>query len=194
MFHHPKTRHTATTGFTLIEMMVAVTIFSVITLAATAIFKTVVEGQRSAVAAQNIGESMRYALELAAREIRSAQKSDGVCKTLFNPEPTPLYKIYNKNNNDEGEIIYFRNKNGECTAYYLLGERLAVTRGLDAGFLTPQKIKIKNLKFNITDDLIGAFHSVHPFIAISMEAEAEGKAEHKQTIKMQTSISSRFYE
>ena len=50
-------------GVTLLELVVAVTLFAALMLAATGIFKMVNDGQRNAVSAQNVQENMRYALE-----------------------------------------------------------------------------------------------------------------------------------
>ncbi|MCG2695682.1 prepilin-type N-terminal cleavage/methylation domain-containing protein, partial [Candidatus Parcubacteria bacterium] len=60
-------------GVTLLELTVAVAIFSFAVLSATQIFKMVLEGQRSAIAAQSTQESMRYALEVMSKEIRMAK-------------------------------------------------------------------------------------------------------------------------
>ena len=59
-------------GVTLIELIVAVALFSVTILSAMQIFQMVVEGQRSAIAAQSVQESMRYAFEIMSKEIRMA--------------------------------------------------------------------------------------------------------------------------
>ena len=64
-------------GVTLLELTVAVAIFSVAVLSATQIFKMTMDGQRNAIAAQHTQESMRYALEVMGKEIRMAQKSVG---------------------------------------------------------------------------------------------------------------------
>lgn len=57
-------------GFTLVEMLVAATIFSIIVLAVSSIFTLVLNNERRAFAAQQIQESGQFVLELMAREIR----------------------------------------------------------------------------------------------------------------------------
>ena len=179
-------------GTTLLEMMVAVAIFAVAMLLATGIFIVVLEGQRSAISSQNIQESARYALETIAKELRQAQASDGVCAPLFNPEPTPVYKIFNTA--QAGAALYFRNKNGDCTAYFLEANRLKISRGAVSDFITPDEIRISNLKFAVKDDAIGAFHAIQPAVTLTMDIEAFGKEMHKQPMKIQTTISARYYE
>jgi len=59
-------------GFTLIEVIVSVALFSVIILGATQIFSLVIDSQRSAIATQNVKESLKYFLEVTAKEMRMA--------------------------------------------------------------------------------------------------------------------------
>ena len=183
-------------GVTLLEMLVAVSLFSVVVLAATGIFKMVTEGQRNAIAAQNIQENMRYAFEAMSKEIRMAQKSEHNCESVVGD--LAVYKVYNVTANIQGDILYFKNKNGDCVAYYLEDDagisRLKVYRGTSANFITPNEIKVSNLKFNVIDDDIGAFHTVQPLVLMTMEVEAIGKAMHKQSMRIQTAVSSRYYE
>ena len=60
--------------------------------------------------------------------------------------------------------------------------------------VTPVKIEVSNLKFNVVDDAIGAFHSTQPYVTMSMDVEAIGLAIHKQKMKIQMTVSSRYYE
>ncbi len=181
-------------GVTLLEITVAVAIFSVVMLSATEIFRMVIEGQRNAIASQNVQESMRYAFETMAKEIRTAIASNNDCESLFNPPAGATNKVFNTTTNSEGDILYFKNKDGDCVAYYLEDETLKVIRESNIASTTPGKIKITNLDFKVTDDLIGAFHSLQPLVTMKMDIEAAGKEMHKQTMKMQTTISSRYYE
>ena len=181
-------------GVTLLEITVSVAIFSVVMLSATEIFRLVIESQRNAIASQNTQESMRYAFETMAKEIRTAIISNYDCESLFSPPAGATNKVYNVTDNSEGDILYFKNKDGICTAYYLEDEILRVIRGENTAAVTPIKLKISNLKFEIIDDLISAFHSQQPLVTMKMDIEAVGKEMHKQTMKIQTTISSRYYE
>ena len=178
-------------GTSLLEIITAVTIFIFIVLMAVGIFQAVIEGQRSAINAQNMQESIRYAMETITKEIRGAKKSDGACKSLFSPEPVPAYKVFNT---AVGGALYFKNKNDECTAYFLELNRFKIKRGSNSDFITPDEIKISNLKFIVKDDNIGASHSIQPAVTIEMDVEALGKVMNKQSMKIQTTISARYYE
>ena len=170
-------------GITLLELTVAVAIFTVMMLSVTQIFKSVIDGQRSAVAGQNIQESMRYALEVMSKEMRSSQKASGGDCSGFGM-PGKVFKV------DNGDELYFKNYKDQCVKYELSGNRLQITRDGSADFITPSQIKVINLKFIVVDIV----NTKQSNVKMKMEAEALGKEMNKQSIKLQTTISSRFYE
>lgn len=171
----------------------AVTVFSIVAIAATSIFQMAVEGQRNAIAAQNTQESMRYALEMMSKELRMAQKTVDALDRCA--EFGLLNKIYVTDiNNHE---LYFKNKDNYCVEYYLDNGRLKIYREDSLGlentvddFITPDEIKISNLNFSIYD--IGS--GDHAKVTMSMDIEAIGKAVNRQPFKIQMTVSSRYYE
>ena len=177
-------------GVSLIELIVSITLFSVLMLAATQIFKMVVDGQRGAISAQNVQENIRYAMEKMSKEIRMARISNTDCSGAA------VNKVFNTANG--GSKLYFKNKNGDCVAYYLENNRLkievCVGVGAIADFITPAKVAVSNLKFFVVDDLIGAFHSKQPYVTMVMDVKAAGLAMHEQKMKIQITVSSRYYE
>lgn len=176
-------------GVSLLELIVAMTIFTVLILAATQIFKMVVNGQRGSISAQNTQENMRYAMEKMSKEIRMARISNSECYGLA------INKIFNIFNTADGNTeLYFKNKNGDCVIYYLENNRLKIAAGATADFITPVKISVSGLKFFVADDLINAFHSQQPYVTMVMDIKAIGPALHKQEMKIQTTVSSRYYE
>ena len=181
-------------GVSLLEMLVAVSMFSITVISATQIFSMVVIGQRSAIAANNLQESMHYAFESIAKEIRGATISNNDCASLFSPPEMALNKVYNLSDNTEGDILYFKNADNICTAYYLDNGNMIVMRDGDIAPTTSSRIIISNLDFEVDDDLIGVFHSVQPKVTIRLDVEAEGKEINKQKMEMQTTISGRHYE
>ncbi len=181
-------------GFSLLEMLVAVTVFSVTVVSSTQIFSMIVTGQRGSMAAANLQESMHYAFESIAKEIRGAVVSNGECSSLIAPEPEAVNKVYNTTTNAEGDVLYFKNSNDVCTAYYLNNGTVTVVRGNNIAPTTSSKVTVSNLDFVMVDDSIGAFHSVQPRITMRLEVEADGKGITKQKMEMQTTISGRYYE
>lgn len=173
---------------TLVEILVSVSIFSLIMLSALGIFNFVLEDQRNSISSQNIQEGVRYALEMMAKEIRTAAQSNTDCyasgtKRVFN-SPAP-------------QELYFKNKYGACVVYSLSGDRIQITRDGVSGFLTGSKVKVSNLRFDVVDNDIGAAPGsrLQPRVTISMDLETTiGRTAYGNRVKIQTSVSSRLYE
>jgi type II secretory pathway component PulJ len=174
------------TGTSLLEIIVAVALFTVIMLSATQIFKMIAESQRNALAAGNVQDNIRFAFEVISKEIRDAQRSDGSCFSLSGEN-----KIFNL----DGDDLYFMNKDSQCVMYELDNGRLKITRGSDAGYITPDEIEITNLNFQIKDELssYAGFPGSQALVVINLDAE-NANAGIKQNIKMQTAVSARYYE
>jgi len=173
-------------GQSLIEMIVVIAIFSVTMLAATDIFKWVIQGQKNALAAQTVQENIRYAFETMSKEIRMAQESDTGCLG------SGIYKVYNTSASNSR--LYFRNQNGDCVTYYLSGNAIMVTRAGTSAAITPDEITVSNLNFSVADDLISALHTNQPRVTMTMDVGAVGKVLHQQNMKLQFTISSRYYQ
>lgn len=175
-------------GVTLLELVVAVALFSFTIISATRVFKVVIDGQRDAVASQDMQESIRYTFERMAKEIRMANKDEtGSCTGIIG-------KVYADNPfNDE---LSFLNYKDECITYFSSGGRLMMTwdpPGLSPQTmpLTPQSVSIDSLRFSV-DDSVGSEQS-KATIFIRLEANTAIE-KHKQTMDMQTTISARYYE
>lgn len=173
-------------GVTLLELIVAVGIFSVVILAATGIFKSALEGQRSAIAAQNLQESMRYAMEVMSKEMRMAQKDVGGADQCPDVANGKVYDI-----SAGSDRLDFRNYNDQCVSYNLAGTRLQIDRDGTSAFITPDEISVSNLQFVIVDNVSDKQSRVTMKMNIEM---ATGKDMHKQKMTIQTSVSARYYE
>lgn len=182
-------------GFTLVELLVSVSLFSFTVLMATGLFGAVMRGQANTLASQNSQESIRYALEVISKEIRMAQSSDGSCNTLLSPQPTPVNKIYNIMLDGNGnQVLYFKNQNGACVAYYLFDDKINIVRDYNTGSIMPSVVKINNLKFFVTDNTIGSLSQVQPMVTIKVEATTNISRGGNSKIGIQASVSSRNYE
>lgn len=185
-------------GFSLIEMVTSLGIFSVAIVSMLAIFQSVVDGQRSAVASQNVQESMRYVFEVISKEVRNAAGGPaGAASTCdggaAGPSIVPVNKVFNVNAADDQ--LFFTNSAGECVTYYLQGGRFMIDRDDTFYPITSDNIILQNLRFEIIDDIGGMIHSVHPRITVKVDAEYDiDKATHRQPVTFQTTISSRHYD
>lgn len=181
-------------GYSLLEMIISVAIFSMVFVMITTIYFSLVDSQRSVVSTQNIQESMKFVFEVIGKEIRNAKKSENSCiGTLIADEASPN-KVYNTASS--GSILYFKNKDDECVIYSLNNGRFEISRdGGSSMPVTPNDIYLENLTFQIWDDDIGAFHARQPSVTFKVDVESSGnKVIHKQKTTMQTTITSRYYE
>lgn len=183
-------------GFTLIEIVVSVSLFVLIVLLSTSIFRGVIESQRSALASQNIQDSLRFIFESISREMRTARGDhDGSsCGSGH-------FKVYNTNSAfgspDSGNSLFFENRNQQCVKVATTTQgALEITRGIDPPFVvTPDDIEIKFISFYVVDDQAGDFHSLQPRVTFVIEAEIQNfKRTASKNVKMQTTVSSRYYE
>jgi prepilin-type N-terminal cleavage/methylation domain-containing protein len=182
------TKYDRAPGFSLIEIMVSVTLFSVIILSVTGIFKLVIDSQRSAMASQNVQENIKYFLEVIAKEIRMAQKSKGFCAYLGIPDNS-IFTVSSAGGND---ILSFRNYYGDCVTYSLATDsgtkRFLISRASNSGFISPAKISIDALHFSVASGT-----STQPTVTINLQAHSLTTAQSKSAMIMQTSITSRYY-
>lgn len=170
-------------GFSLMEVLVSVLLFSLIIIGALNIFKLVIESQRTALATQNVEENLKYFLEVTSKEIRMAKRSAGECGV-------PVGQIYINEVANVTNTLKFKNYHDECVVYRLTSDgRFQITRGAYTGFLTPQRIKISDAKFYIKSNGVGSQGAV----VMSVTAEALGKEINQATMKIQTTLSSRYY-
>ncbi len=176
-------------GFSLIEVLISVTLFAIIILSTTQIFKMVVDGQRGAIAAQNVEESLKYFSEVTGKEMRMAQKnSDSFCPGI------PADKIFLVTPiNSNSDSLSFKNRYGECVTYQLGldtngNQRFIIKRDVPSDFITPAKIKIDVLHFIDSETT-----QTQPMVTINLKAHATERVQFRSDMTLQTSITSRYY-
>lgn len=166
-----------TSGFSLVEILVAVAIFSVVISVAIGIFTMAMKSQRKILAQQQSLDQISYAIEYMSRAIRMAKKdSSGSC--------IGANLNYILTHSDQG--IKFKNYNGICQEFYLQGGQLRENRnGVDLP-LTSSGLTVKNFKiedFGWDQDI----DNLQPAVAIFFDIEGKEGTE----IKIQTTISQR---
>ena len=183
-------------GFSFMEMVVAIGLFAVVMVGATQIFRLVLEGQRSAIASQNIQENVRYFFEVMSKEVRMATKSNDECESLYDDQPLAENKVYNVTTVNGEESLYFKNQKGECVAYYVSSsDVLMIKRDEHTASTTPDGLVVENVEFNVEDDAIGTYHDTQPRATILMEVSSEReRMGYDKQMRLQSTISSRYYE
>lgn len=177
-------------AFSLIEVIVSVAIFSVIILTVTDIFRLVMDGQRSAIATQNVQESLKYFLEVTGKEIRMAKRNDGTCSGVTSGSVYGLVESAN-------DVLSFKNYYGECVSYRLVTtssplygqvQRFQIVRGGNSDFISPAQINMDKLDFVLSTGL-----NKQPLITLNLRAHALGMKKASSSMIIQTSLSSRYY-
>jgi len=174
-------------GFTLIEMLVAMAIFSTVMGIITGIFITGIRQQKMALDSQVVLDQTSYALEYMGRALRFAKKQlagDPVCLSQpgLNVETT-----------HGGSGLKFINhlQGDDCQEFFLENKQIKYWRQSDLNSplpLTSVKLEVISLKF----DLAGEWETdnLQPRITIFSEIKSAASSQ-SQKIKIQTSISQR---
>lgn len=169
-------------AFTLIEMLVAITIFALVMGSVIGIFVSAIQSQSKALISQKLLDDTSYIIEYMSRSIRMAQKDDGTCGM----------DTFNYSNSRGLNSIKFRNMYGDCQEFYLGGidnkqliENRTGTVIIDNLPLSSNNLEIKSLQFIIA----GNIPNQQPKVTISLIIKPKTTA--KPEINIQTTISQR---
>lgn len=99
-------------GYTLIELMVSMTIFALVMVAATAAYLSFIAYNRQAQATASVMNSISYSIDSMAREVRSGTN----------------YRITGTNNSP---VLTFTNSDSCIVTYQLDGAQTAITRAVE---------------------------------------------------------------
>ena len=162
-------------AFTLVEILVAILIFSIIIGAATGVFVSAIKLQRYNLTYQQLLGQTSYAVEYMSRAIRMAQKDDGTCG------------FSGKNYNVVGNgSIEFQTYHGQCWRFYLESDQLKLNKNGTIYNLISDDFKINNFDITVVGDMSGE----QPKVTIYMEIEGKGIAPQPE-VKIQTTVSQR---
>lgn len=159
-------------GFTLVEILVAVAIFSLVISSISGIFISNLKAQRQSLASQELFDQTSYLMEYMSRALRMARKDlSGAC--------TGTAKL---NYSFSGQCLKFRNYKDSCQQFCLTSQRL--WDGSQDYFTSPQ---MKVLRFNV--NLSGQTQNDNLQPRVTFLLEVEGKESSR--VQLQTSVSQR---
>ncbi len=167
-------------GFTIIEMLVATTLFLIVISITTSIFMINIRTQRYLLASVNASEEISYALEMMGREIRMGTNFSAI------PEDTLQFT------NNKGQVIVYRfNSYGDIAAsdYESWIERSI--GGQNYQKLTSPDLRVLNLKFLVQGNQPEDQQQTRVTIMLKIASYA-GKQELETNL--QTTVSSRQLE
>lgn len=181
-------------GISLVELVVAVSIFSLVMLAATGIFINAMKAQKAIITMQNVANNTRYVMEFMAKEIRMAQVDVSNLDQTFNDGAGSKLNDSNSPSSD----ISFISFGGDKIKYSFSGGKVlrsnitSASAADDDQPISSDEFLITDLNFNLNDwDLTVGPSAAAPFVTIFIRAKF--KSGVGKEIDMQTSVSPRTY-
>jgi len=169
-------------GFTLIEILVASTVFLIIISITSGIFVSLVGHQKRAMAYQELLSQTSYVIEYMGRALRMAKRAtDDSCLSVAglnyeNPGSDTKIKFINRSESDI------------CQEFSLNGGQLEESKDGGASFtpLTSDKFQINSLKFELSGE--SGADTLQPRVTIFLEIQVKEEGEQPK-IQIQTTIS-----
>lgn len=158
-------------GFTLIEMVVAVGVFTIVIVITLASFLNISDIQNKSIALRVVNDNINFAVETMVRDIRTGKNYCSSCSgsSMFN----------------------FTNSRGEQVVYRLSGG--VIERSSDGGLnfisLTSEEVNIDNFVFTVTGEEVG--DAEQPLVTINISGSAGKKGRIITDLSVQATVSQR---
>ncbi|GAG04696.1 unnamed protein product, partial [marine sediment metagenome] len=175
-------------GFTLVELLVSISIFSLIVSAMSGAFVSTIRAQRKSVAFQQLLEQTSYLEEYMSRAIRMARKDlSGDCLTTAGAKQ-------NFETNLDKDRIRFLNYQGICQEFFLEADQIKERKSTDgtaANFqiplpLTSDDLQVESFKIGPSDSW-DQNDNEQPRVTLFLDIKGAGsKPEQQPEIKIQT--------
>ena len=177
------------TGFTLIEIMVAVTIFSIVMMIALGAVLAIVSANRKAQALSSVVNNLNFAFESMVRDLRTGNTYD-----CTNSSGSP---VANDCATGGGHILFNSTQfappsPSSIPVYYALDADNRITRSINGATpsqLTASEVKIDSLKFYVSGASSG--DHIQPHILVVLKGHYGESSTEKTNFNLQTFVSQR---
>ena len=168
-------------GFTLVELLVSITVFSLIITSVGGSMTSILKAQRRLLSLQELSEQTSYAEEYMSRAIRMATKDiDGVCIGA-----RENYQITHA-----GEGIKFLNYDNECQEFYLLDGQLWENKNGVNTELTSNALEVEVFNINLVGE--SQTDNLQPRFTLFLKIKGAGPGQEGQAeMEIQTTLSQR---
>jgi len=174
-------------GFTLLEMMIAVSLFTVVMTISTNMFLQAIDSQARAISSKGIQESLNFSLIIMTNEMSGATVDPRSCDPENCLDSNEYFCVA-----ENGGSLIFKNSNGDCVSYTRVmnantgANILTISRGGVSGNLTPNNIDISDLNFSsfYTTDL------TYPIAraTIYLKGQSLSRENYPDTVSLQTTV------
>jgi prepilin-type N-terminal cleavage/methylation domain-containing protein len=172
-------KSTNKTGFTLIEMLVAVFVFSIIMTIATGAIFSIVSANKTSQALKSVMDNLSSALDSMSREVRYGSKYN--CGEVGGSCP----------NGTTDKSFRFENKDGQNVTYSFSQESIFRTVGsYDPVRLTAPEVHVEDLNFYVTGVESNGDEPTQPLLLITISGYAKAGA-GQANFDIQTMVSQR---
>jgi len=172
------TKRNSCKGMTLLEIIVALSIFSIMITGAINLFSSLIKYQKNLLDRAYVLNAVSYSVEYMSKAMRMAQKdTTGKCITTGNNFALTA-----------GPNIEFLNSNNDCQEFFLENGAVKVRKLGIVQNLTPSNIVIEGLNFSVLGD--GQSNTLQPKVTFSLKAKSLNNA--TLSLIIQTTVSQRM--
>ena len=188
-------------GFTLVELLVSVMIFSIVMMIAVGSLLSMIDANRKAQSLKSVVNNLAFALDNMSRTVRdgntyhcggapftAAADCAGAGSTIIAVE-----KYGGSPSNASDQVVYCRGSGTLCS-----DTGTAILRSTDGGAnylpITSSEVVIENLRFYVTGSLRSESPKLQPKVLMVVRGYAGVSARVRTEIKLQTTITQRLFD
>ena len=172
-------------SFTLLEIVISIALFTIITLLILGIFSKIVQTQYEIYDTQTLQNNVQYLIEVLSKEARMAKRDEagtclGVSGRVFYGETS--------------SSLNFLNYKGECIHYGYNPTDKKIYKSVNGGSLisvTSKEVEVNSAIFSCSDETIPV--PIQPLVYFSAILSNPNYEDESKKIKVQTTISARVY-
>jgi len=158
-------------GFSLIELIVVLAIFSTVITVVVGSFLVMLQSQRAVLAEKDVAENARFALEYMARQMRVVNRYDA-----SGGQPVGCVPVDTSFNSPTSSEIFFLSQADECLHFYIENGVAKFESDLGIQDITsPSEVYVDALRFSLRGETES--DSLQPRVTIAITAHGAGEAE-----------------